>query len=994
MPRFFVYALLLFSFLESSVTCFAQREERDLSNATWNAWLDRNAAWKDDRLYLPAEVKLGSLPVNSPSGRWEELFNSSHTKCHLPATFEQLFANGDPTWRYHGVGWFATEINLPTNWSDKRVRLSIGSARQRIEIYVNGRLAGYDAIPETPVVVDLTGFLKFGGTNRLALRITNAGGVRGWSDGPATQWGAVHLVASHDFGGIGGEVKLIATDPVYVDGLFVKNLLPAGSRSVEARIDLRNVLGHPVDADVSVEIYPYQSSGNILFRKDFRTSIQPGDSVVSQSFSVPDAKLWESDHPNLYTCHVSLKTHDHSDDTAVRFGFRTFEVKASSDGDPDYYLNGRRIRLRTAIDWGYYNHTGMFATPQQARRSVENAKAIGHNALSFHRSIGDPLVMDYADELGLLIYEEPGGGPSVDEFKTPSWIKTAQSDPSYFLSMSFIEKFERMVKRDRNHPSVIVYNIANESAEFGYPHRRIFDEFPVLDGTRMVVNQSGGQYGDNSGWVPHLRPYEDRPRLDLVDDHTVNSFSRFQESDLLSHRAPPMQALRYWGEVRCYAGPDNYYLLAQTPEAGSYDAQSYAKLAALTKEYFERNQLSRFFASPADLTRQAGRGLMYIDGRLGQSIMTQNEEDGYAINGWSDGDLSLGDDILSWYSGLTDSARNLKGPAADMAYWTRDLQIAILRKNGKYFKPGETAHFEVHLINEGRLTGGPAELRISFLDGSGQLQGGATSKWIEVAGGDTYAQLLIPNLAVQMSPQWRGGYITVKAELRRSEHQVAEGAEQVLLQNRTSFSPLLHGKTIAVYQWPAAESAIREAHGSIVQVSHSAMKHGNVIVAGDAPEASLLNLMLVQVRQGARLIVRFDPKWADALLHAGVLSKPVTIWGGEQKGYWNGNGWGYLTHFVSSQSIPSGATIGTNSWEVPEDPKGFAPFESSYPQTSYGAQFRRPDQLLTLLGSVQYGKGEILLAPGYAVDLNNAFTDLLLFKMISEDQGIKEPQIQ
>jgi hypothetical protein len=981
--RIFTFALLLFSALLSTATSSAQREERDLTGATWNVWLDRDAAWKDDRLFLPSDLTLSSLPVNAPSDGWDRLFDASKRRCHLPASFEQLFANGDPAWRYRGVGWFATEINLPANWSGKRVRLSIGSARQRIEVYVNGRLAGYDVIPETPVVVDLTGYLQFGETNRLALRITNAGGVRGWNDGPATQWGAVHLVAGHDFGGIGGAVKLVATDPVYVDGVFVKNLLPARSRTIEARIDLRNFLGSAVDALYSIEISSYQHPGQIVLRKEFQASVQLGESTVSQVLSVPDAKLWDTDSPNLYLCRVKIRARESNDETSARFGFRTFEVKASAAGDPDYYLNGRRIRLRSAIDWGYYNHTGSFATPEMARRSVEAAKSIGHNTLTFHRNIGDPLVMDSADELGLLIYEEPGGGPSVDEFKTPAWILTAQSDPSYFLSMSFIEKFERMVRRDRNHPSLIVFDISNESSAFSYPHKRIFDEFPALDGTRLLVNQSGGQYGDASGWVPHLRPYESRPRLDLIDDHTVKSQSRFQESDLLSHRDPALQSIRYWGEVRCYAGPDNYYLLAQSPESGSYDAQSFARLAELTMEYFERNRLSRIFASPADLSRQAGRGLMYIDGRLGQAIMTQDEEDGYAINGWSDEDLSLGDDMLAWYSGLTDSARNLKGPAEDMAYWTRDLQIAILRTNGKYFKPGETAHFEVHLINEGHLAGGPAELRINFVDDAGVARGAAISKRIEVAGGDTYAQVLIPDLAVQPDRDWRGGYITVKAELVRDGQTTAQGTEQFLLQNRASFSATLQARTFSVIDWPAAESAIREAHGTIAERNRSGGKGIDVYVAGNLPDAKVLNQVLGQVKRGARLIVRFDPRWADALLRARILSKPVATWGGEQKGYWNGNGWGYLTHFIGGQSIPSGSTIGTNSWEVPEDPRGFAPFESSYPQTSYGAQFQRPDQLLTLVGSVQYGKGEIILAPGYTVDMDNAFSDLMFYNMLS-----------
>jgi hypothetical protein len=131
------------------------------------------------------------------------------------------------------------------------------------------------------------------------------------------------------------------------------------------------------------------------------------------------------------------------------------------------------------------------------------------------------------------------------------------------------------------------------------------------------------------------------------------------------------------------------------------------------------------------------------------------------------------------------------------------------------------------------------------------------------------------------------------------------------------------------------------------------------------------------------MVVRFDSKWASAFLNAGILTLPVTQWGGEQKGYWNGNGWGFLSHFVDDKAIPNNSVIGTNSWEVPEDPKGFAPFESSFEQTSYGVQFNRPDKILTLLGKIRYGKGEIVLAPGYDVGHDTAFNDLLFYKLIS-----------
>jgi len=104
--------------------------------------------------------------------------------------------------------------------------------------------------------------------------------------------------------------------------------------------------------------------------------------------------------------------------------------------------------LRTAISWGYWPVTGLYATPEMADRQIRTAKRLGLNMLNFHRSIGSPIVLDKADELGLLYYEEPGG------------FHAAGRD-SFARAQANI-KLTRMIKRDRSHPSLIIYNLINE----------------------------------------------------------------------------------------------------------------------------------------------------------------------------------------------------------------------------------------------------------------------------------------------------------------------------------------------------------------------------------------------------------------------------------------------------------------------------------------------------------------------------------------------------
>jgi hypothetical protein len=979
--------IILFAiFISCQTIVFSQdnstTKEINLSGPGWRAWLDSAATWQTDELYLPKDINLQKMPVNQPTCGWNSLYKSKGKLTDIPACFEQVFANGNPMFSYKGVGWFSKTINIPENWKGKSISLFIEKARFRVEVYVNEQLSGYDIVAETPVSMDISSYL-IPGQNRIAFRITNPGGQRGWADFPAIEWGdKYHLPPGHDFGGI-GNVSLISKPQCSIADVFVKNLLPANGKKIQLHVQVKNNTAEDQTMQLTSEIISC-ASNKVIFTQNWPLSAAKQATVsFAQTLTVSDANLWDTENPNLYYCRVSISGNGVSDVVQERFGFRTFEAKANAKGENNYYLNGKRIRIRSAIDWGFYAQTGFYATDEMAKKSVMNAKAIGNNCLSFHRRIGEPLVMKYADELGLLIYEEPGGMPGVDKLDIPSQIKPA--DKSFISAKMMPEKFKRMMLRDRNHPSVIMYNIANESATFDNVRKKMFADAVEVDNSRMVVNQSGGHQSGPSGYIPHLRPYSTIPVVTYVDDHTVGAKARFQESIFMANQSKNDSCIVFWGEVACYAGPANFYLLSTIKDTVGYDRKSFDTMGKKLLDYFRQNDFSKHptIKSPADISVQAGRGLMYIDGRLSQSAMTSNSNDGFAINGWSETNQSLGDHFLAWYSAICDEGRNLKGPAADYAYWTKELQIAAFRKNGTYFNVADTAKIDIHLINEGKLEAGKYTLQLKTIDGIGKYTGVSVTKEINVSGGDDYSQLLIANFPLVMQSDWHGGYITLECSLFKGDKKVTAGTEQVLLSNRTSFEPDLNAKKGAVYNWPAADKAIRDAKGACVEFNNS-LQNLSYIAAGDLADETTLKLMLQKVKEGTTLVIRFDSLWAEALFQQKILKEKVTQWGGPQKGFWNGNGWGYLDTFIGNQAIPSKTAIGTNSWEVPSDPKGFYPFVSSYPQQSHGAFLFRPDQLITLIGSLQYGKGKIILAPSYPVDLQNPFSDLLFYNMITK----------
>ncbi len=965
------------------------REELPLSGPGWRVWLDKAAPWQNDHLFLPDEVKLATVPVNAPTCGWDGLNDSLGVKCELPCSVEEIFSGGVNSWTYHGVSWFWKDLNIPANWSGRKILLKVEKQRMRAEIYLNGKLAGYDLIPETPCKFDLTPFVQAGMPNHLAIRITNAGGQRSWEDFGFIKWGGYQFPSSHDFGGL-GHVTMEAVDPVYVSDLFVKNLQPAGDRKIEARATIENSTGASMSRNITVSIVGDDMKTVLVSNSSANVELKAGENNFVVPLSVPKAQLWDIDHPTLYHCKVSLSSgNDLSDEYSVRFGFRVFEVK-DADGGFYYYLNGKRIRLRSAIDWGFYALTGLFPTDEMAKKSVQAALAIGHNSINFHRRIGEPLVMDYADELGLYLFEEPGG------FHIQQGYNVVDGT---FASKVEIEKCRRMFLRDRNRPSLLIFNLCNEDNAWNKARETVMKMASELDGTRLVSNTSGANVKGPPGGINNIRPYETEIRHDFRDDHTVKDQGRFQESDLGSHQSTfPM----YWGEVRCYTGPADFCAISDMQKSlpddfPGYDLNVYRPMANKLDAFFHDFRLadtgSRTIRSPQDVSRQAGRGLMYIDGRLSQTIMSGNLANGYAINGWSAGP-QMPD---AWDSAICDEGRNLKGPAEDYAYWTRPLQIVISRNNGKYFEPGQTANFSVNLINEGKLEPGDYDLQFEVTDGAGKQTEFASKMPVHLVGGDTYAQSLAP-LTISLDSKWKAGYITVEGKLYQNGKVVADGCEQVLLTNRPTWTDDLTGLRGSVCQWPAAEEALKSANALLTTDGHL-----DYIAMGSPPTSAIMDKALAAVHdEGTLLVLKFDKDWAQILFDRGILTSPVIAWGGTQTGKWNGNGWGYLDHFIGDQAVPSRSTIGTTSWEVPADPVGFWPLETQGQKYAYGAYLARPplnkspqpsglpdpqNPLLILIGALDYGKGKIILDAAYPVDDLTPLNDMLFYNLIS--QGCK-----
>lgn len=990
------------------------RQILDLSNQKWQLWLDREASWEEDPLFNYKESQDATkLPINPPTCGWDRLNTMESKSITLPATVEEYYSTGNE-WEYHGVSWFYTDFSVPTEFEGERLCLHFEKTRLRAEIYVNEQLVGYDLVSETPYDVDITGAVHKNKSNRLAVRLTNAGGTRGWNDIFAFKWGENTMLPSHDFTTM-GQVHLVTTAQTYISDVFVKNVLPACENNLDIITEVKSQ--HEGKAEVTIHIAEVNTELPI-FKTNFSVSLTKGENTFTHKVCVPKAKLWDIDTPNLYTCKVQIQLENHSDAVDTRFGFRVMEVKESTEGNLQYFLNGKRFRHKSAIDWGYYAHVGAYATEEMARRSVENAKAIGHNAINFHRQIGEPIVMDLADEIGLYMYEEPGGIKSGDLATPPKDMTPFKIEEFPFLQDLFKIRLTRMIRRDRNHPSLLIYTMANEDMIYSDFRREVLKLANELDDSRFIVNSSGsnnvasflnllGSFTKKGvTCIPERRllkkfshynykPYSTTCDTDHVDCHTVNATAMFEEPIFVSHGVENAYPTRYWGEVGCYCGPANWYAVCEDQKKlahgqSGYDNNIYKPMHDLIDANYEKWNLEGTcggaIKSKYDISSQAGRGLMYIDGRYSQAICSHDGNDGYAINGWSSGPQA-GSSLpsnqrasMDWDSALCDEARNLKGPAEDYAYWSRSLQVALFRKNGAYFTPGKKVKLRCVLINEGILAKGDYKLSIKVKDTQNKGYIILKDHPIQVAGGDIFSQEL-QEIAIPLKSSLMGGHITIKATLYDEHNKVVtEGTEQVLLHHPESFKERLEQLNGCVYKWKEGKRAIKEACGHAEEYEKA--KAYTYIAAGEVPTEEDFKHMLDQVKEGCRLIVNFDESWAALLHKTGILSAPVTEWGCEQTGFWYGNGWGYVSEFFDD-AFPSGNVISTNGWQPQGDPNGFYPFESDFEQKVHGLWMARHDVLRVTIATLAYGKGQVILNPAYNVSHKDPFATLMFYNMLT-----------
>ena len=355
---------------------------------------------------------------------------------------------------------------VPAEWADKTVIFEFEGAYMNAAVYINSDYAGGCPNGYSNFYVEANRFLKYGEENKISVSVHTAQDAR-WYSGA----------------GLYRNVKILVADLVHIvpDSFRVSAPEIDGEGAVaaiELTVDNR---GHKT-VPVLIKTEILDAEGKTVITGETLVTAWPGQRIPArQRLYLENARLWSENDPYLYTVKVSLVRGEEPLDTdCCHLGVRRLQL------DPKHGLrvNGKVVKLRGAC---VHHDNGLIGSADISRaeeRRVEILKESGFNAVrSAHNPISKAF-LDACDRLGVFVMDEI------------SDIWTRPKNP-YDYSASFPyhweQQVERMVGKDFNHPSVILYSIGNEIPETGTANgadwgRKLAEKVRALDGTRYVMN--------------------------------------------------------------------------------------------------------------------------------------------------------------------------------------------------------------------------------------------------------------------------------------------------------------------------------------------------------------------------------------------------------------------------------------------------------------------------------------------------------------------------
>ncbi len=443
-----------------------------------------------------------------------------------------LFDNNPPHVSYerNGVGQYVSTVVIPADYlKDKRqVILNIGAASSCVKVWVNGKEVGYSEDSKLQADFDITKYIK-PGENTIALEI------RRWSDGT--------YLEDQDFSRFAGIIR---------NGVNIK------SRPAQRIEDFTVVAPMSGEGSVAVEVTPGVKTVEISVMDNGKTvangkaSVKDGKVILPLNVSAP--RLWSAEAPNLYDLTITAYTANGkvAESTTTRFGFRTVEASKGN-----ILVNGKPVLFK-GVDRHEMSPTGGYiVTRDEMIRDIKEMKRMNVNAVRTSHYPNDPQWYELCDQYGIYVIDEA----NVEGHGMGYGDRAVAKDPQFNKAIK--ERARRMVERDKNHPSIIIWSLGNE-AGMGQNFLDSYAQLKAMDPTRPVQYEQAAQGDGTDVFCPmyyrvnDMKKYGEEAQAKAKNGEYMKPLIQCEYEHAMGNSTGTIAA--YWDLIRRYPSLQGAYI--------------------------------------------------------------------------------------------------------------------------------------------------------------------------------------------------------------------------------------------------------------------------------------------------------------------------------------------------------------------------------------------------------------------------------------------------
>ncbi len=348
-----------------------------------------------------------------------------------------------------GIAWYRKHFTVNPSLKEKKAAIEFDGIYDHAQVWINGQYAGGRPYGYSSFQIDLSRYLDFTGDNVIAVRVDHSR----YAD---SRW--------YTGSGIYRHVRLNITDELHMErwGVFVTTPEITGlSARVKVETGIVNASGLPRDFSLSSEVID-ASGRTVAVRTDTFLIDGMKNRIVLQEMAVASPRRWSMESPHLYTLRSRILSDGTAvDETSTPFGIRSLAF----DPEKGFFMNDEPVKLKGVCIHHDAGSVGSAVPDKVLERRLRMLKELGVNAIRTSHNPPAPGLLDLCDRLGFLVKDE-----AFDEFcpTKNKWVQGWNVGlPSKFgYGESFdewsIRDMEDLVRRDRNHPSVIMWSIGNE----------------------------------------------------------------------------------------------------------------------------------------------------------------------------------------------------------------------------------------------------------------------------------------------------------------------------------------------------------------------------------------------------------------------------------------------------------------------------------------------------------------------------------------------------